>query len=291
MGRIREALRRPLVLPRRLFRAYLAEEYDGIGQYVLVTLARSSTVAAIKARVAAGDFGGGRKFPAGTPVVIHSNRGLLEILSLGNLAGCVFETFDSRTETDGWGLSTNQFLWDSSTPTLLSVSDGIGVIEFDSSSGGANVATLWSKIDENLISLLIKVKFSFVGSGSNLWSLEIDLPFSSVSCELGVGNGVSPNSGFIILTGAVTSDEVEKNDWLEDSWYFLKLEYHKLASICRLKFWLAEQSEPATWLLSRDPINDLFFSGNSQISISTVAPANGELVSLAFDYIHIEPCK
>lgn len=70
-------------LPPTLTRAYLAEEYDGIGQYVLVTLSKSSTSSAYKTRVAAGDFGGSRTFPAGTPVVIFSYRGQLEVF-LGN---------------------------------------------------------------------------------------------------------------------------------------------------------------------------------------------------------------
>lgn len=70
------------VIPR-LNRGYLAEDYDGIGQYVLVALARSSVGSAYRARIAAGDFGGGRMIPIGTPVVVHSLHGQLEIF-LGN---------------------------------------------------------------------------------------------------------------------------------------------------------------------------------------------------------------
>lgn len=69
--------------PARIFMAYLAEEYDGIGQYVHVTMARSSTSVALLARVAAGDFNGQRTFPAGTRVPVVSIRGSLEVL-LGN---------------------------------------------------------------------------------------------------------------------------------------------------------------------------------------------------------------
>lgn len=69
--------------PRRVFRGSLAEDYDGIGQYVLVALARSSVGSAYKARVASGDFNTNQVIPRGTPVTIASIRGKLEILSLG----------------------------------------------------------------------------------------------------------------------------------------------------------------------------------------------------------------
>lgn len=97
---IREALKRP----SRIFTGYLAEEYDGIGQYVKVTLARSSTSVAMKSRVAAGDFGGGRKFPAGTRVPVISIRGALEVL-LGNHPCVTIETFTRTTDANTWGTS------------------------------------------------------------------------------------------------------------------------------------------------------------------------------------------
>lgn len=68
---------------RHVFRARLAEDYDGIGQYVLVSLAGSSIGAAFKARLAVGDFGTGQTIPRGTPVTVFSNRGAIEVLSLG----------------------------------------------------------------------------------------------------------------------------------------------------------------------------------------------------------------
>lgn len=86
----------PLVQPRRrieeqskfenrprIHRAYLAEDYDGIGQYVMVTMARTSTATGIKARIAAGDFGTGQVIPAGTPISVFVYHGQIEILSLG----------------------------------------------------------------------------------------------------------------------------------------------------------------------------------------------------------------
>lgn len=69
--------------PRKVFRGSLAEDYDGIGQYVSVALAGSSVGSAYRARLASGDFGTGQIIPKGTPVSVFSNRGQLEILSLG----------------------------------------------------------------------------------------------------------------------------------------------------------------------------------------------------------------
>lgn len=69
-----------------MVRGFLAEDYDGIGQYILVSLARSSSSALYKGRIAAGDFAGGRSFPAGTPVHIAMYRGQAEV-HLGNLGG------------------------------------------------------------------------------------------------------------------------------------------------------------------------------------------------------------
>jgi hypothetical protein len=68
---------------RRVFRGSLAEDYDGIGQYVLVALAGSSVSGAYRARVASGDFGTGQVIPRGSPVTVFVHRGLVEILSLG----------------------------------------------------------------------------------------------------------------------------------------------------------------------------------------------------------------
>lgn len=67
-----------------IYHGRLAQEYDGIGQYVLVSLSMASVSAAYKARVASGDFGTGQKFPVGTPVSLSVYRGKIEILSLGS---------------------------------------------------------------------------------------------------------------------------------------------------------------------------------------------------------------
>ena len=98
-------MRDRLKLPSRIHRGFLAEDYDGIGQYVMVTLSRLSTSAARLARVAAGDFGGGRTFPAGTPVTVFSVHGRLEVL-LGNNELCTTDHFRRTSEvtTKNWGL-------------------------------------------------------------------------------------------------------------------------------------------------------------------------------------------
>lgn len=67
----------------RVYRGRLAEDYDGIGQYVLVSLAQGSVSAGYKAHIASGDFGTGQKIPAGTPVTVVSIRGRIEIISMG----------------------------------------------------------------------------------------------------------------------------------------------------------------------------------------------------------------
>lgn len=66
--------------PREVKRAYLAEAYDGIGQYVLVSLSLGSSASAI-ARVAIAGY----KFPveAGAPISVTMNNGSIEVVSLG----------------------------------------------------------------------------------------------------------------------------------------------------------------------------------------------------------------
>ena len=84
----------------RLSYGYLAEEYDGIGKYVGVTLVRAGVSIVHRARVAAGDFGGARKIPAGSRVPVFSYHGQVEVL-LGNHPGCCIDKFN-RVATDGW---------------------------------------------------------------------------------------------------------------------------------------------------------------------------------------------
>lgn len=89
--------------PRRVFKAYLAEAYDGIGKTVKITLSRGSLSAGQVARVASGDFGGSRIFPVGTLVHVVSYRGIMEV-HLGNHPGNC-DPFSRTTAFDegGWG--------------------------------------------------------------------------------------------------------------------------------------------------------------------------------------------
>lgn len=67
----------------RVHRGRLAEDYDGIGQYVMVMLSEGSSSVAYRAKLAIGDFGTGEKIPAGVIVTVTSYRGQLEVISLG----------------------------------------------------------------------------------------------------------------------------------------------------------------------------------------------------------------
>jgi hypothetical protein len=62
--------------------AYLAEDFDGIGQYVAVRLSRGSSSSAL-AKVSIGGTSG--KFPleAGARVAVVMVKGTLEVISLG----------------------------------------------------------------------------------------------------------------------------------------------------------------------------------------------------------------
>lgn len=97
--------------PGGMYRARLAEPYDGIGQFVLVALAGSSVSAAYKARVASGDFGGGRTFPQGTPVVVHSYRGSMEVF-LGNQPSPCDTELCQRDEVGTWNNADGGFDWE-----------------------------------------------------------------------------------------------------------------------------------------------------------------------------------
>lgn len=81
----RELIRRQSRLQNiTTFKAYLGEDYDGFGQHVLLTMSRGSTSGAFRARVASGDFNTSAHFPAGTEVIVFSNHGQLEVLTLGS---------------------------------------------------------------------------------------------------------------------------------------------------------------------------------------------------------------
>lgn len=83
LDRLRESTRRVTKRPAKVFRGRLAEDYDGIGQYVMVSLGNASVGSALKARIASGDFGTNQVIPVGTQVSLFIDRGQIEIVSLG----------------------------------------------------------------------------------------------------------------------------------------------------------------------------------------------------------------
>jgi hypothetical protein len=81
---------------------------------------------ALNARIAAGDFGGQRIFPAGTPVIITSIRGQLEVL-LGNIPQlCVFlDNFERQESTPGLiSYDDTAWVYDSGVGNVIPVTDG-----------------------------------------------------------------------------------------------------------------------------------------------------------------------
>lgn len=132
-------LRELIEIPGRVYMGRLAEDYDGISQYATVSLARSSVAAAYKVRVAAGDFGGGRRIPINTPVVVTSVRGQLEVL-LGNrprnlcrrddfnrVVGFFRKDLFSREESTDWGIAEFEDLQYLDGGGFIS--DGIAVLD------------------------------------------------------------------------------------------------------------------------------------------------------------------
>jgi hypothetical protein len=93
-----------------MIRGYLAEPYDGIGQYIMVGLSRGSTSVAYKARVASGDFNSGRTFPVGTPIHLTMYRGSLEA-HLGSKGGICGDSFN-RSSDYTWGRSDYGTDWE-----------------------------------------------------------------------------------------------------------------------------------------------------------------------------------
>lgn len=69
--------------PIPVTRGRLAEDYDGIGEFVAVSMSRGSTSAAL-AKVAPGAATTGQSIPAGTQVSVISQHGHLEVVSMGS---------------------------------------------------------------------------------------------------------------------------------------------------------------------------------------------------------------
>jgi len=213
-------IRRLTKIPPKIHRAYLAEDYDGIGQYVLLALAKNSTSSAYKARIAAGDFGGGRVFPVGTPVIVHVNRGLIEILDLGNIPqvgnldefnrdeDLVHVDIGDTSGTDAfWGTADADFDWEvliganitnGSVDVYVSEEEGALVFNFIEATFGIDIAAqppladqvrLFSESEINLIckfTCLTEGKDYGIGIGISEYFAEV-FPASSTMYIHGLG--------------------------------------------------------------------------------------------------------
>lgn len=262
-------------LPGRANIAYLAEDYDGIGQYVMVTLARSSSSNAYKAKVAAGDFGGGRVIPAGTKVPVFSARGRLEVL-LGNHPGLCIEPF---TRVEEHGLGTGPFgTWVTDledAENFPTVEDGHGVlhqalrVHVPVGQWGEGISL--ASGSGNKIELLVKFRPEMHFPDAELrglfdtWNFEVNIseaglpdyagfwggagitwfPFDPLNNHPDWSIGSDDNRGnFGYIAGENEPDESWPTDGgYGQEWYgrFLFDEYGTYA-----RFWLVEADEPVT---------------------------------------------
>lgn len=289
---------RGLEIPRRLFKAYLAEDYDGIGQYVLTTMARTSTSAAVRARIAAGDFGGGRKFPAGTPVVVFSNRGQLEILGLGNQPALCTEDFrggfaGELPSLDGWrfenGLPGNDWYREGDSE-YFSVVGGQLVIASGAYSPSTGVDTdpwiwMFPKGDPTTYKFpaeyLIRFKVEFTGVPDTQYP-QIDFYLGDVE-KVGTAGSLgdvffatlegpisAPNFrlGSFGMTDYSTSIESNPGTSIWNNWALLKWSVDPAASLAKAKLWVDGTAEP-DWMST---INILNFSAWNGLRILIVGP-------------------
>lgn len=283
----------------RLFRAYTAEPYDGIGQYILVTLTRSSISAALRARIATGDFNTGAHYPAGTPIVVFSDHGQLEVLSFGtalNFRGIKTEptiddsipciTFDEfgRVVVTGWG--TSDYGLDYSYVGLTglnhaSVADfgegSVGKLIWESgspivffgpngASGGIDIGP-WSEPQWTFQMVFKTGDWPYGGGGprDGYASFEVGTNAQSVILQTGVSIGFSQPHGAIVGSGSPVDF-----DWHPNQWYSVKLLYDAATGRQALKVWETFfESEPAGWLIDDsigpgdDPVESFHIEGLS----------------------------
>lgn len=228
-----------------MYRAYLGEDYDGIGQYVLVSLSRASMGSGYKARVASGDFGGRRTFPTGTPVLVRSDRGTVEVF-LGNIPNpCdFFDNFDNRELAAGRGQtlgeSTSQAPWTVNAGSITSIEDGYLRVWGPSGGEVINDATLTlgnNQTVENVGSnkTFFDVRFRTSLIPTNTGAVNDDDPtlirlevISDTAGEVTVELDIASISGRVRVNSGQKGDfdplpaTVTKNDWLPNTWYRVK---------------------------------------------------------------------
>lgn len=254
--------------PDRIFKAYLAEDYDGIGQYVMLSLTRSGVTNALKGRIASGDFGGGRTFPEGTPVVVIAYRGQLEVF-LGNIPNsCGLDTFGGRTVNPGWGTSSSGYDWyldPSVNPGLsgfIQVLDGYGV--YTPEIGGVtSPGDLVLVIpDFPLTSPIFEATAVISGEDTTTKNSHQSLP----SFYIGAWSGTAlipalyrgpevtlKSNGFLSLTGRGGNDPGDVtfvNMTNSDDWGTLwNLHFQIEGGRVRASLWRQGETEPADWMV------------------------------------------
>lgn len=289
---------RRLLRPRRelpfnrpgLYRGKLAEDYDGIGQHVLVSLSSSSVGAAYRARVAAGDFGGNRQFPAGTPVTLHSYRGLVEVF-LGNRPcgstdkfGRIILGTDVSPDygTGYWGQSDSGYTWEtlnSSFADRISVDGEFGILysKWDETNMVANFRYPPEESSEQ--NVLYRMK---TGSFENFPG------FNFTSVDLGFGEG--PFGGdvyilFIFWDGTLFRRDGGGNlvdagttgvDVTEPFWVRVQAS----ADIFGYKFWQDGDTEPDDFTLGTPEFGD--WSQGGQLSIEASRNVGNQADAIAY---------
>lgn len=281
--------------PPRLARAYLAETYDGIGQHVKLTMSRGAITSAFRARIAAGDFGAGRTFPPGTPVVIFSNRGQLEVF-LGNIPGGVWDPF-SREQVGTLGDAPSGDTYQISTDlgfVIPSVDGSEAVIPFTTTNRlayfyfDATVAPLPDVMKLN--SFIFRAKFKqnqiFAFPPSDFISFNWYKP--------GLGLGLS-FGGFVTNASGVSDMRVDTQlngshitipRYEPDTWYIWELDYarndHVKASVYK-----EDDGPPASPMVNFIPED--FDLSSSPLWDWSQELSSGKVLERRWDYLDFIP--
>lgn len=291
---LQRAVKDIAAVPDGIYRARLAEDYDGIGQYVMVSLSNASVGSAFKSRIAAGDFGGNRTFPAGTLVRVHSFRGQLETF-LGNFPGCFGDEFQ-RSEEGSLG-SGRLGEWTLTGPAAQYSVDG-GYALFTSKSPNDLFAHATLEDSAELPFEMLALMEARIGAGSIGWNgagtggtsdfgFNISIGVSTATTPFGSGGIVHNLNGNLFnpqLLGISISDTREDDNVNSDfddvvpfSWpstpvdvgpFYCRVYIDEYGSYARV--WLADQDEPLTMNRSGTPSNiigNVLFPFYSQPSV------------------------
>lgn len=279
-------VRRLLKRPDRVTIGRLAEDYDGIGQYVLVSLADSSVSAAYKARVAAGDFGGGRRIPAGTKVPVTSVHGRLEVL-LGNQPGfCDLDNLNrdigywrsddfNRVVASGWG--TAEFEDRDYIGTSGSVTSGIASLTTTNTTARLNFE--YDLRDPHLgapaIEILVKMRVpvngdvavGFTNSATSLSTAGTSQCFFTLS---------RTGSTLIVRSkrnGSSTQTSVTWSTSYTGEWVWVR--YRMSGTVVRTKIWFDGTDEPT--------LETIFHTSNTNFDVRNIIFQNGVVVGNRLD--------